>query len=81
MNIHLPFRRGTGEPGRRPRRAARMTAALAALAVPALIVSTVAVGSASARSIFNIHISPNNTFALVLDVSGASTQPGAPVID
>jgi hypothetical protein len=58
-----------------------MTAALAALAVPALIVSTAAAGPASASSIFNIHISPNNTFALVLDVSGASTQPGAPVID
>jgi Ricin-type beta-trefoil lectin domain-like len=38
-------------------------------------------GPASASSTFDTRLTPLNTFYLVLDVSGASTQPGAPVID
>jgi len=71
MRIALPTRR----------RAARLTAAVAALAAPALIGGAVLAGPASASSTFTTHITPDNTFYLELDVSGGSTQPGAPVID
>jgi len=59
---------------------ARLSAVIAALAAPALLGAMLA-GPASASTSFAIHISPNNTFGLLLDVSGGSTQPGAPVID
>jgi len=71
MKIKLPARR----------RAARLCAVLAGLAVPALVGGAVLAGPASASTAFTIHVTPNNTFGLLLDVSGASTQPGAPVID
>ena len=81
MNIKLPAgRRNRDWFARRPRRAARLSAALAVLATPVLLGATLA-GTASASSGFTTHITPNNTFALVLDVSGGSTYPGAPVID
>lgn len=73
-------RTATG-PERRPRHAARLTAAVAGLALPALIGGAVLAGNASASTAFTTHVSPDNTFYLQLDVSGASTQPGAPVID
>jgi hypothetical protein len=81
MNITLPaLRRHRDGSGRRPRRAVRISAALAVLAVPALLGATLA-GPASASAGFTTHVTPNNTFALLLDVSGGSTYPGAPVID
>jgi hypothetical protein len=81
MNIKLPVgRRHRDESGRRPRRAARISAALAALAVPAALGAALA-GPASASTAFTTHLTPNNTFFLLLDVSGGSTYPGAPVID
>jgi hypothetical protein len=78
MNIKLPARH-RGE-SRRPRRAARLSAVLAVLAVPAVLVPTLA-GTASASTTFTTDLTPANTGLLVLDVSGASTYPGAPVID
>jgi len=81
MNIKLPARhRDESRRPRRPRRAARLSAVLAVLAVPALLGVTLA-GTASASTAFTTHLTPENTFYLVLDVSGASTYPGAPVID
>jgi hypothetical protein len=81
MNITLPaLRRHRDGSGRRPRRAARLAAALAVLAVPGLLGATLA-GPASASAGFTTHVTPNNTFFLLLDVSGGSTYPGAPVID
>ena len=81
MNITLPaLRRHRDGSGRRPRRAVRISAALAVLAVPALLGATLA-GPASASGGFTTHVTPNNTFGLLLDVSGGSTYPGAPVID
>jgi Ricin-type beta-trefoil lectin domain-like len=81
MNITLPaLRRHRDGSGRRPRRAVRISAALAALAVPALLGATLA-GPASASTGFTTHVTPNNTFFLLMDVSGGSTYPGAPVID
>ena len=38
-------------------------------------------GASAATTAFTTHLSPLNTGYLELDVSGASTQPGAPVID
>jgi Ricin-type beta-trefoil lectin domain-like len=78
MNIKLPARHR--DESRRPRRAARLSAVLAVLAVPALLGVTLA-GTASASTAFSTHLNPDNTFYLVLDVSGASMYPGAPVID
>jgi len=71
MKIKLPARR----------RAARLSALLAGLAVPALVGGAALAGPASASTGFTTHITPANTFYLLLDVSGGSTQPGAPVID
>lgn len=81
MNIKLPaLRRHRDGSGRRPRRAARISAALGVLAVPALLGATLA-GPASASTAFTTHVTPDNTFFLLLDVSGGSTYAGAPVID
>jgi Ricin-type beta-trefoil lectin domain-like len=81
MRINLPAGRRHRDGSRRlPRRAARLSAAGAALAIPALLGVTLA-SAASASSSFTTHLTPNNTFALLLDVSGGSTYPGAPVID
>ena len=38
-------------------------------------------GQANASAAFTVHVTPNNTFWLLLDVSGGSTSPGAQVID
>jgi hypothetical protein len=64
MHITLPARRraATGS-GRRPRRAARLSATLAVLAVPALISGTTLAGPASASSVLTTHITPTNTFS------------------
>lgn len=81
MHIKLPVSRRHRDGARRhPRRAARLSAALALLATPALLGAVLA-GPASASSSFTTHLTPNNTFFLLLDVSGGSTYPGAPVID
>jgi hypothetical protein len=43
---------------------------------------TVGAGQAAhADSSFTVHLTPNNTLGLLLDVNGASTAPGAGVID
>jgi hypothetical protein len=81
MHIKLPASRRHRDGSRRhPRRAARLSAVLAVLATPALLGAMLA-GPASASSSFTIHVTPNNTLGLLLDVSGGSTAPGAPVID
>ncbi|MBV9451138.1 MAG: RICIN domain-containing protein [Streptosporangiaceae bacterium] len=86
MHIKLPTSRRHRDGARRhPRRAARLSAArlwatLAVLATPA-VAGAVLAGPASASSSFTTHLTPNNTFFLLLDVSGGSTYPGAPVID
>lgn len=53
---------------------------IGAVALSAGLVATGA-GSAQADTDFTIHVTPNNTFGLLLDVSGASQSPGAGVID
>jgi len=59
------------------RRRALGTAAALALTAGALAAGT---GSASANANFAIHISPNSSFGLLLDVSGGSYAPGTGVI-
>ncbi len=81
MHITLPARRRDRDGSRpQPRRAARLSAVLAMLATPVLLGAVLA-GPASASTAFTVHVTPNNTLGLLLDVSGGSTQPGAPVID
>lgn len=81
MHIKLPASRRHRDGSRRhPRLATRVSAVLAGLAAPALLGALLA-GPASASSAFTTHVTPNNTFGLLLDVSGASAYPGAPVID
>ncbi|GAA1988316.1 RICIN domain-containing protein [Catenulispora subtropica] len=60
-------------------RTRRVIGAAAALAATAGLVATSA-GSASADTNFTIHITPNSSFGLLLDVNGASQSPGAGVI-
>jgi len=57
----------------------RLACAFAVLGSSALLAGVFA--STAAASEFTTQVTPNNTFALLLDVSGASTAPGAPVID
>ncbi len=81
MRIKLPVhRRAATASGHRPWRA-RLSVILAGLAVPALLGGTLVAGPPAASAGFQTEITPNNTLGLLLDVSGASTQPGAPVID
>ena len=80
MNVmRRVFRKGTdiGGTGGRVRRS------LAAVGVAAAAAGLLAVGAgqANASTAFTVHVTPNNTFGLLLDVSGASTSPGAEVID
>jgi hypothetical protein len=62
-----------------PRTRLALSAAVIALASAGAVVG----GSAAAQadSSFTIHITPNNTGLLLLDVNGASTSPGTGVID
>lgn len=57
--------------------------ALGAAAVSVATAGVLAGGAASAQAAsgFTIHISPNNTLGLLLDVNGGSTSPGTGVID
>lgn len=81
MHIKLPASRRHRDGSRRhPRLATRVSAVLAGLAAPALLGGLLA-GPASASTAFTTHVEPNNTLGLLLDVSGAATYPGAPVID
>ena len=80
MNVmRRVFRKGTdiGGTGGRVRRS------LAGVGVAAAAAGLLAVGAgqANASTAFTVHVTPNNTFGLLLDVSGASTSPGAEVID
>ena len=63
-------------------RAAKTRRALGAAAALALTVGALAAGtgSASADTNFAIHITPNSSFGLLLDVSGGSQNAGAGVI-
>ncbi|HVV22262.1 MAG TPA: RICIN domain-containing protein [Pseudonocardiaceae bacterium] len=56
--------------------------AIGAAAVAAGVVGLVVtgMGSANAQSAFTVHLTPNNTFGLLLDVEGGSLDNGAPVI-
>jgi hypothetical protein len=67
--------------GTRRRRGIRYGVGALAVAAAATAVLATGVGPASASTAFATHLTPNNTFGLLLDVSGASTSPGAPVID
>ena len=64
----------------RSRRLRRLAAGAVLTAGTAGLVAAGA-GVASANPTFTTHLTPDNTFFLQLDVSGASTAPGAPVID
>jgi hypothetical protein len=60
----------------------RRGSAVAAVAAAAVLVPLVASSaSASAATGFSVHLSPNNTSALMLDIDGASGSPGADLID
>ena len=59
----------------------RLTVLLGVLASSAAVLLGAAGGASAATPSFTTHISPLNTGYLELDVAGASTQPGAPVID
>ncbi len=63
------------------RRRARRAAAGLILAAGAAGLLAAGTGVASASTAFTAHLTPDNTAFLQLDVSGASTAPGAPVID
>lgn len=60
---------------------ARLACALAALGSSVLLACGFFASSAAAASAFTVRVTPANTFFMLLDVSGASTSPGAPVID
>ncbi|MEV5957766.1 RICIN domain-containing protein [Streptomyces sp. NPDC051987] len=60
----------------RPRRA--VSAAAVALATVAAVAA--GTGNAQADSSFTIHVTPNSSFGLLLDVAGGSTSPGGGVI-
>ncbi|HUA46748.1 MAG TPA: RICIN domain-containing protein [Solirubrobacteraceae bacterium] len=64
---------------RRPRR--RLSVGLATAVASVMLASGALAAPALASSTFESNVTPLNTFYLQLDVSGASTQPGAPVID
>ncbi|TWP37294.1 RICIN domain-containing protein [Leekyejoonella antrihumi] len=63
------------------RRGLRRVGTAAGLAACSAVLIAAGAGTASASTAFTTHLTPNNTFYLQLDVSGASTAPGAPVID
>ncbi len=74
---------GRGRPDGRRGRSGRQAAA-AALVLSAGAAGLLAAGggaASAAPSQFSAHLTPDNTYFLQLDVSGASTAPGAPVID
>lgn len=63
---------------RRVRRALGGSLAATAMAAGLAVATS---GTAHADSSFTVHVSPNNTLGLLLDVNGASQSPGAGVID
>jgi hypothetical protein len=65
----------------RPHLRGRLMCAVAAFASVAMLAGGVLASPAAAAGSFSTHVSPTNTFALLLDVSGGSTSAGAPVID
>jgi hypothetical protein len=80
MNVmRRVFRKGTDNGGTGGR--VRRSLAAVGVAAAAAGLLTVGAGQANASTAFTVHVTPNNTFGLLLDVSGASTSPGAPVID
>jgi hypothetical protein len=72
LRLSARMRLPTGRP-------ARLTSMLLALGSCTLIAGGALASPALAQTWENV--TPNNTAALALDVSGASTSPGAPVID
>ena len=77
------FRRGTGNGEGTVGSVGRIRRVLAAVGVAAAAAGLLALGAgqANASTAFTVHVTPNNTFGLLLDVSGGSTSPGAQVID
>lgn len=69
------------QPTRRRGRRIRYAVGMLGVAAAATGLLAVSTGPASASTAFAGHLTPNNTFGLLLDVSGASTTPGAQVID
>jgi len=65
----------------RARRARRLLGGGLAASALAAAVTIGAGGAAHADSTFTVHLTPNNTFGLLVDVNGASTAPNAGVID
>jgi hypothetical protein len=63
--------------GRTRARGAVAAAAVVLATTGALVASS---GAANAASGFTIHITPNSSFGLLLDMSGASTSPGGGLI-
>jgi len=71
----------TGLLRRARRRRAQLTLAIAVLLSSAAVGSVALPSPAAAAISYTTHVTPGNTAFLQLDVSGASVQPGAPVID
>jgi hypothetical protein len=65
----------------RARRISRVLGGGLAATAMAAGLSLATSGAAHADSSFTVHLSPENTFGLLLDVNGASYAPGASVID
>ena len=84
MNVmRQVFRRGIGNDRGTVGAVGRVRRGLAAVGVAAAAAGLLALGAgqANASTAFTVHVTPNNTFGLLLDVSGGSTSPGAQVID
>jgi hypothetical protein len=73
--------RAATESGHRSPRRARLSLAIAALATPALVGGVALAAPATAATTFTSAIATEVGLPSVLDVSGASTQDGAEVID
>lgn len=72
--------RAAPEAEHRSRRRGRISLALAALATSGLLGGVALAAPASASASFTMGLRPTNGFYTLLDLAGASTQPGAPVI-
>ena len=65
----------------RARRTRRLLGGGLAASALAAALTVGAGGAAHADSAFTVHLTPNNTFGLLVDVNGGSTAPNAGVID
>ena len=77
----MPFMHVVKDLRRWSAHALRRWLAITVLASSALLGGGALAAPALADGTFDTHLTPGNTYLLQLDVAGASTAPGAPVID